>query len=355
MKILLLLPASPSASPYLRYYLDVFDKNNVDYDICIWNRSNDIIEEENYFVFNAKDTDNNPLVKIKAFDDYRKFIIKVLKKRQYDQIVVFTIQLAIYLYKTLLQHYKGKYIVDIRDYSKILKIPFIYNFLNKLLENSVLNCISSEGFKQWLPRNIKYTISHNISSRSIKSQVYTNTLSFSKPLKILTIGAIRDESSNILLIKQLGNSDDYILRFAGDGPAIPVLKNFSEQHQIHNICFSGRYNKTEEEDIVGECDMINILLPHSMIGDYLMSNRFYLSVINRKPMIVNSGCFQAKIVKQYNLGVVVNVNASIPEQIRNYRDSFNYNIYNEGCHQFMHNVSKDIYEFEASIKQIVCG
>ena len=53
MKILLLLPASPSSSPYLRYYLNVFVKNDIDYDVYIWNRSNDIIEDKNYFIFNS--------------------------------------------------------------------------------------------------------------------------------------------------------------------------------------------------------------------------------------------------------------------------------------------------------------
>ena len=353
MKILLLLPASPSASPYLRYYLNVFDKNNVDYDVCIWNRSNDIIKDKNYFVFNSKNTNNkNPLFKVKAFGDYRKFIIKILKDRQYDRIVVFTIQLAIYLSKVLLQQYKGKYIVDIRDYSKILKIPFSYNILRKTLRNSALNCISSPGFRQWLPEEADYIVSHNVDFNILKC--HANACGqFAKPLRILTIGSIRDEVSNEFILSQLGNNHDYELKFAGDGPAVPYLKDYSESHRLQNVLFTGRYKKPDENNIVKECDLINILLPRNEVSDFLMSNRFYLSVIYRKPMIVNERCYQAKIVNRYGLGVVINPSDNIPKQIEAYLKKFNYTLYNDGCEAFIQEVSKDINEFESRLEKII--
>lgn len=55
-----------------------------------------------------------------------------------------------------------------------------------------------------------------------------------------------------------------------------------------------------------------------MISDYLMSNRFYLSVTHGKPMIVNSKCTQADFVKKYNLGVIIDENDNIAEKIKDY-------------------------------------
>ena len=355
MKILLLLPASPSASPYLRYYLNVFDKNDVDYDVCIWNRSNDIIEDKNYFVFNSKNTNNkNPLSKVKAFGDYRKFIIKILKDSQYDRIIVFTIQLAIYMSKILLRQYKGKYIVDIRDYSKILKIPFAYGVLSKILRNSALNCISSPGFKQWLPKDEDYIISHNININTLKCQSYIRE-QFANPLRILTIGSIRDAESNKFILSQLGDNRDFVLKFAGEGPALPLLKSFAESHRLHNVSFTGKYKKSDESNIVTKCDLINILLPHNMVSDFLMSNRFYLSVMYRKPMIVNRGCYQAKIVSRYNLGVVLDSTRGVENQIRSYVENFNYELYNANCEAFIQKVIKDINLFEAKLKNIIAN
>ena len=355
MKILLLLPASPSASPYLYYYLHLFDKNNVDYDVCIWNRSNDVIEDKNYFVFNSKKSNNkNLLSKVKVFGDYQEFIIKILKARQYDRIVVFTIQLAIYLSKVLVQKYKGKYIVDIRDYSKILKIPFAYNILSKILRNSALNCISSPGFRQWLPREAYYIVSHNVDFNILKCQSDICN-QFTKPLRILTIGSIRDEASNELILSQLGNDYDYVLKFSGDGPAVPYLKSYSENHSIENVSFTGGYKKPDEMKIVKESDLINIVLPRNKVSDFLMSNRFYLSVIHRKPMIVNEGCYQAKVVKQYGLGVVINPAGNISEQIQTYIKEFNYKLYNEGCEAFIQEVLKNIDEIETKLEKIIAG
>lgn len=354
MKSLLLLPASPSASPYLRYYLDVLDKYEVDYDVCIWNRSNDTISERNYFVFNSRNANSrNPLlIKVKAFDDYRKFIIKRLKESQYGHIVVFTIQLAIYLSKVLLRQYKGKYIVDIRDYSKILKIPFANGLLSKILKNSALNCISSPGFKHWLPKCEEYTISHNTNFSMLKYQANICN-QFAHPMRVLTIGSIRDVASNTLILSQLGNNCDYVLKFAGDGPALPALKNFAERYRLHNVSFTGKYKKSDESNIVEECDIVNILLPHNMVSDFLMSNRFYLSVIHRKPMMVNKGCYQAKIVSQYGLGAIIDPAENITGQIRSYVNNFNYKLYNESCEAFIRDVINDINLFESKLKSII--
>lgn len=356
MKILLLLPASPSASPYLRYYLNVFDTNdNVKYDVCVWNRSNDIINEKNYFVFNSRNANSrNPLSKVKSFEDYRKFIINKLKECQYDRIVVFTIQLAIYLSKVLLQQYKGKYIVDIRDYSKILKIPFSYNILSKTLRNSAMNCISSQGFRYWLPKDSKYVVSHNILKEDLLYVRPTQrAIRHNGVFNILTIGTLRNLESNLKLVYSLANNKKYILTFAGQGPATNSLKNLVDTNNYENIVVSGKYQKAEERDIVQSADMINLLLPDDLNSRTCMANRFYLSVVYRVPMIVDSDTFEGKCVQKYHLGAVIQLNDNIEKKILEYWQEMNYNLYNEGCEAFIKEVLKDINLFESKLKNII--
>ena len=355
MKILLLLPASPSASPYLRYYLNVFDKNNIDYDVCIWNRSNDIIKDKNYFVFNSKNTNNkNPLFKVKAFGDYRKFIIKILKDRQYDRIVVFTIQLAIYLSKVLLQQYKGKYIVDIRDYSKILKIPFSYNILSKILRNSAQNCISSPGFRYWLPKDSKYVVSHNILKEDLLYVRPTQrAIRHNGVFNILTIGTLRNLDSNLKLVYSLANNKKYILTFAGQGPATNSLKKLVDTNNYENIVVSGKYQKAEERDIVQSADMINLLLPDDLNSRTCMANRFYLSIVYRVPMIVDFGTYEGECVQKYHLGVAVQSNDDIEKKIEEYWQTMNHDLYNDGCEAFIQEILKDMHEFESRLEKII--
>lgn len=68
----------------------------------------------------------------------------------------------------------------------------------------------------------------------------------------LTVGSIKDKASNKFILSQLGNNYDYELKFAGDGPAVPYLKDYSERHRLQNVLFTGRYKKPDENNIVKE-------------------------------------------------------------------------------------------------------
>ena len=53
-----------------------------------------------------------------------------------------------------------------------------------------------------------------------------------------------------------------------------------------------------------------------------MTNRFYLSLIFKKPMIVNKDSIQASFVKKYNLGIIISSEDNISERIMDYKNSF---------------------------------
>lgn len=181
---------------------------------------------------------------------------------------------------------------------------------------SYVNVISSPGFKHWLPAENEYIISHNTASDIFVGEGYKAGLN--NKIIILTIGALRDANSNIALINFLGNNNQFLLQFSGKGSATSIIQEYVNIHKLNNVLVTGEYKKEDESSIVSKVDMINILLSHNMISDYLMSNRVYLSVTHGKPMIVNSKCTQADFVKQYNLGVIIDENDNIAEKIKDY-------------------------------------
>ena len=104
MKILLLLPASPSSSPYLRYYLNVFVKNDIDYDVYIWNRSNDIIEDIKAAGFSSTDTYVTP--------NQYEIAIKNLRQGQNDRGYI---KSCVKQFRKLIEKYGAEKMQDVYD------------------------------------------------------------------------------------------------------------------------------------------------------------------------------------------------------------------------------------------------
>ena len=99
--------------------------------------------------------------------------------------------------------------------------------------------------------------------------------------------------------------------------------------------------------------MVNILLPHTLNSDTCMSNRFYNAVVSRKPMIVNSGCYQAELVEKYKLGLVVDNFDNVGQQILDYYQKLNWDEYLAGCERFIEDVTQDNLAFENKVIEFV--
>ena len=97
-------------------------------------------------------------------------------------------------------------------------------------------------------------------------------------------------------------------------------------------------------------DLLNIILPIDILSSTLMSNRFYLALIHRKSMLVNEESFQASIVKQFNLGLILKSEEDIYEKLLEYINHFDFAIFNKGCCDMIEILKKDIVSYENRIK-----
>lgn len=349
--VLLILASLPEDTPYAQYYIDILEKNNIRYDILGWNRKGkDYNSCKNKFIYNKPTNDNFPFwKKLIEIYKYYKFVMHHLSHNTYSTIIIFTIQISFYMQRYLTKHYNKRYIFDIRDYSPIMKFQLGRHTIKKMLLNSALNCISSYGFKNWLPSGINYIISHNIRERLLYTNVSFKPINTDRPVSILTIGAIRDEYSNSLIIQEFGNDSKFYLNFVGNGNALTFLKDYAKSKQITNINFHGYYKKEDESKFVEQTDFINIYLPDNILSNHLLSNRFYLALLYKKPMIVNAGCLQADLVAKYNLGIVVKKGENIKDAANNYIKNFNKNEYLSGNSVFLEIVRNEYQYFENKI------
>ena len=164
-------------APYIDKYIDILNEEKKEFEVIYWNRSNKKDNECCFkaHIYNKKSNLNkSKFSKIGDFLGYRKFVVKTINERKYDKLIILTTLTGILLSDILIKNYQGKYIFDIRDYS-FEKNKIFYLLEKKIISQSFITTISSNGFKEFLPKTFNYVISHNIIRREIeeaKDSVY---------------------------------------------------------------------------------------------------------------------------------------------------------------------------------------
>ena len=335
MKAAIIILGNQWVCPYVNTYRRIFDKLGCSYDVILWDRDgSDVSAPIRYSSGNA-DLDN-PIVKTFHYVRYADFIKKTISENGYDRLVVSGPHLAILLSGVLRNRYKGRYVIDYRDISVEQRL-LLRGVYSKVLESSFCNVISSPGFKKHLPRKYDYLVSHNFDHNAA-----INALNGDFPLwkagsaiNVLTIGYIRNYDSNVRIIQALGGDEGYRLKFVGRGEAAPSLESYVRANGLDNVEFSGFYEKKDEAMIVGACDFINIFFPNDVVHSAIMSNRFYLALIHKKPVIVTEGSVQAAFVKEYGLGVVTDGGEGLSNEIGRYLSTFDYAGFCSKCNELL--------------------
>ncbi len=354
MKVVLLFPNNVFTSPYLKYFTQILDKENIPYDLIIWDRENKA--EEGCISFRSSNQKKTKFSKLFDFLRFRKFLIEHLKKKDYAKVIVFSGQLGILLSDYLVKHYRKKYVLDIRDYSKPMHI--FKNRFKKVIANANFISISSNGFKEWLPTNGNYLLSHNIDIKLIADALVAipNTVTFNNDIiNVDTIGQIKDFESDLKFVDQLKNDIRFRMKFIGFGNTLELLKEHADRENISNVLFLGAYKKEKEKELLKDTDVINILISRTEFnkGATLMSNRIYLSALLKIPCIVNNKTEQSNIIEKYKFGIVVDKYDELPNKLIDYKETFDKDNFMSGCVAFLNDVKKDYQLFESKVTEFL--
>lgn len=328
---------------HLFYYYHFLESKNITYDIICWNRQ--LIIENNVIAYNKKQGEGRAYIsRFIAYIGYTRFVKRHLLHKKYNLVIVSTITISLFLKNFLVHHYRNSYIVDIRDYSIILK--FANASFKKLLENAFANVISSQGYSEWLPINCNYYISHNFPFQHTDGELFLlnneriNNTNW-KCINIIYIGSIRDADANKFFINSLANKAYVNLFYTGDGPSLDIIKSFVKGNHIQNVSFSGRYEKAHELTHLQTANFMLNFTDNDLNSRTLMTNRFYLSVVSGIPMLVRNNTYQAEVCNKYGLGCVLNPRLDIYEQISEYIKNFDFAIYQNARLEFLSFVKND--------------
>lgn len=350
MRVALILAGNIWFAPYVRNYTRLLDLHNVDYSIISWNR--DGRDKKEGFQFFSKSFDSTRSATFYEYAKYVRFIKKIIYREQFDKLIIFGPQISCLL-SSLLVKWKGKYIIDYRDLSIEQRVVFKQVF-SLLVKRSFACVISSPGFLRCLPSH-DYYISHNFDVEAVLKALEDNSESgffVHDVINVLTIGGIRDYSSNIEVIKSLANRDSIICKFVGKGIAEGKIKDYCKNNCINNVCFEGFYNKEDEPAIIKEATFMNIFYPRIVTHDTAMSNRFYNSLIYKRPMIVTKGTTQGNFAEKNALGVAITDGVNLEDKLKAFLNT-SFSEYSKRCNDLLRLFMKDQEAYEKMLVDFI--
>lgn len=336
--------------PYIKYYEDMLRSKNIAYDIVLWNRSGQPVYLPHAHVFSAKDS-HSKFGKIIPFFLWRQFASDLILKEKYDRLIVLTTMPAVLLSGLLLKKYRGRFWLDIRDFTYENIWPY-KKLVWKLVHAAAGVSISSPAFSSFLPESGNIFLTHNISNIQSAADHCLQDMQ-RRPLCIGFVGGVQFEIQNRFLLRQFANNPDFTFKYVGKVHPGCNLERFCEESGIGNVEFIPAFTNDQKPAIYESVDLINCVYGcNSQVSRLLLPNRLYDCVLFKKPIIVSKGTFLAETVSRYSLGLAVDVEQeNVVEKLENYLAHFNRQEFEQGCRVFLSEVEKDMEKYTRSLSE----
>lgn len=341
MKILIIGFAKIKYMPYLNLYLENIDRVKNDVHLIYWNRDK---KEENlgklsgitlHEFSSLQDDDASKFSKIQNFKKFRDYAVSVLKEG-FDFIITLHSLPSVLLSKELVSKYKNRYVFDYRDFTYENFLPY-KSIIHTLVNNSYKTFVSSDAFRMYLPDNKKILTTHNILSGDVENNKILEKTPSDK-IRIGFWGFIREENTNLEIIKKLGNDERFELHFYGREQGIcESLKKFALANAT-NVYFHGEYNPEERDEFAQNTDLLhNIYAEGNM--KLAVSNKYYDGLIFEIPQLVMKGSYMGVLVNNSSIGKAVNpLSVDFTEDVFNYYQALDEKTFKENCRQALEKV-----------------
>lgn len=277
-------------APYVKSYTHVLKKINRSFDVIAWDRRgmDETIDCDDFHCYrNPLDVNANKLVKLVKMMGYSRFVRKKLDENEYSHIIVLTSLLGVLLESYLVKKYDNRYIFDIRDHS-YERFKFYYRKMQMVMSHSVMNVISSNGFKAFLPKE-ETILCHNCTIESLKQNLNIKKENDDGKIHIAYIGEVRYANAYKDFLLKIASEPRIEFTFYGFGEDEQELIGFCNEHNIKNISFYGEYRPEEKDTFSANTDIIFNVYGTDTHVRFLTSNRYYDALKYCKPILVSPG------------------------------------------------------------------
>ena len=340
------------ATPHIKKYIQAMN-GEASYDIIMWNRHG--VEEDDYGAKNVfaypvlMDESLSKPVKLLHMIRFCNYAHTILKRENYDGVVVLHTNAAILLQQILCTKYSGKFILDIRDYS-MEKNALYYQMEKRLVKHSQECFISSDGFRSFLPEGDYCLVHNNMKLTQEEIAAYQQRSREPDVIRVTFIGMVRFFEEGKRLAASIGSDPRFTVGYYGKNG----LKMQEYIGETANHLYADHFPPVDTMKYYLKTDVINNLYGNNIYVDHLLSNKLYYSTQLRIPIIVSPNTYMAEIVQEYQIGFVYDLSdPSAPDLLHAYYQSIDWNAFDANCRRFCEKVEQDDLVFQRKIQEFI--
>lgn len=343
--------------PYLDKYANILNLENEEFEVLFWNRENKKIDYPSNFIFFDYESKKNrlPIFKISDFIRYRKWLIKKIKNQKYDKLIILSTLSGMIISDILISKYKKKYIFDIRDYSYENNILF-YNIEKKIIKKSYFTCISSNGFKEFLPKEYNYLTVHNFNKSELYHKQMFRKKNFGDRLSVVFIGGVRYFEHQSKIIDRLMNDSRFEMIYHGGSFELDKFIEYCKKNAVRNITFTGEYENKDKNKLLRNADILNNSYKTDKVMEvkYAISNKYYDGLIYGIPQLVETETYKSHIVEKLEIGIGLDpYDKNFANRLYDYYFNINVENFNRTCENELKQVLNDDDKYTKNIKKFL--
>lgn len=352
-KICILSAVNIKHMSLISIYTEELKKRNVDFDIIYMDKygEEEAFPSKNKYVY--KNKINKKLPKIIRGLYYFKFLgyaKKILKKNNYDFIIVWN-DVAILLFGLYLaRKWKNKYCLNVRDYC-YQKVKLIYKIFEIAVNNAAFTTISSPGYEEFLPKS-EYIHLHSLNKKVLSETAFRDGLRRStEKIRITFIGYVRFFDINKRLLDIFKNDERFELHYYGTNSEI--LKEYAEDNDINNGVFGGSFPVEDTYKYIDKADIINNLYGHGNISvDLALSIKLYYGLYNYIPILVEPETYMEKVTNKSGMGYVVDsLSDDLNDKVYDWYNSIDFQVLKSKCDSELINIRNQNRKFEEQFEK----
>lgn len=345
--------------PYAKVYINAIVNSGSECTLLFWDRDAVDGVNDNYpgcikLCYQRKKTaDTDIFDKILGYKGATVFFRKVIEEKKFDKLIFLQTHAAVACVD-ILNIYKNRYIIDIRDWT--LENLWIYRWLEKkCVAGSFATIISSPAYSKFLPPH-DYIIAHNFTpflDKDVNKIRMRSKRNNNDPINISFVGTVRFIKMDKKILTLFANDKRFIINYYGNGS--DILKIFCEQNGIKNVRFYGAFSPELTISFYESTDVINNLYGnHDRFLDYALSNKLYHAAQLHIPILVCPETYMEEVTMKFNMGFVFDVcNIKSPDILYNWFIKRDTKAFDLGCVDFIKLVKNENMRFHNTVEEFL--
>ena len=340
-------------------YTDILRERGIEYDIIYMDKYG---EDEDFecrkkyrYVNVVKQNWPRPYKALK-YMMFRPWAEKIMKRENYDFIIVWN-DVAIFMFGSFLaRHFKGKYCLNVRDNMKYDK-KIYQKMFERSFSNSAFNTISSKGYLDFLPQNASYLPIHSLNLSVLKGmKIHERMRMEGESIRIGFIGYVRFYERNKKLLDAFANDKRFELHYYGTNA--DVLRQYADEKEIHNTVFHDTFPVEDTAKYLENIDVMNNLYGNETVNlRKAISIKLFHALYARIPILVCPDTYIGTIAKEIGIGFEISdekIDHTLPDRLYDWYRSLNYDKLNSSCEEYLEETEKENAKFHEKAIEIIC-